>query len=905
MPLSPGDHLGHYVIDGALGAGGMGEVYRATDTRLGREVAVKVLPENVATDPERLARFEREAKLLASLNHPNIAVLHGLESVSGTNSNLPLGTHAGTTTFLVMELVEGEDLAQRIARGPIPLRTTIDIGRQIAQGLEAAHGKGIVHRDLKPGNVRITEDGVVKILDFGLAKAQGREAEDSDYSESPTITGELTREGTILGTALYLSPEQAVGKAVDQRTDIWAFGCVMFEMLTAKRTFDGASSTEILAHILEREPEWNALPPATPSGLRRLLGRCLEKQPKRRLRDAGDVALALEDLEFEQPRASVEDLRPSTGRAAKLLPWVLASVAAMLAIASWFGRISVGAPGSSPVVRFTENPPTPIEFGVLVHAGSAVALSPNGEIMVWVGKSSSSTQLFMRHLDEGAAEPLAGTEGAVAPFFSPDSRWIGFSADDERLMKIDVGGGAAQTICESRHPHGATWGDGIIVMGATSDNTLWSVDPNGGEIQRLKALEGKVVEGAYPKLLPGSKKLLVSMEGGNGVYLVSLDTGGVKTIVKEGSDATYVPTGHLVWAQGDNLLAAPFDPEEGIITGEAHTVVEGVLREANFPLVHYAVSENGTLAYIPGTDALRSNLPVWVGLDGTVEPLELPASAYLSPRVAPDGRRLIFSYHADSRSIWLAEPARRIFTPVTDAQGLDFWAIWTPDEAAVIFNSIRGGAFASLWMQPVDRSALPTRLSTAEAHQPPQDITSDGRTVLFTSAVSQADPNFDIYTLDLENGYAISPLLSSGADEIYPSLSPDDRWLAYVSDVSGDFEVYVQPFPDLGAIVRVSPNGGQEPRWAPSGNRLYYRSADGRKVFAVDVLGQDPLQFGPEKLLFEGDFASGVLWGSKWDIHPNGDRFLMLRTENQEATEGIRVIVNWFDELERLVPTGG
>ncbi|MEJ2188274.1 MAG: protein kinase [Acidobacteriota bacterium] len=902
MSLSEGDRLGHYVIDGALGVGGMGEVYRATDTRLGRKVAIKVLPEAVAADPERLARFEREAKLLASLNHPNIAILHGLESASAPNSKMPLGAETVSTTYLVMELVEGEDLALRIARGPIPVADAVEIGRQIAEGLEAAHAKGIVHRDLKPGNVRITEDGAIKILDFGLAKVWAPEPDGANYSESPTITGELTRAGAILGTALYLSPEQAVGKAVDQRTDIWAFGCVMFEMLTGKRTFDGASSTEILAHILEREPEWNTLPPVTPVGLRRLLGRCLQKQPKDRLRSAGDVALALEDLDLEQPQPAVEDLRPGTGLLVKLLPWALAAAAAVLAIVAWFGRPPAAATGSSQVLCFTENPPTPIEFGVLVHACSAVALSPNGEIMVWVGKSGSSTQLYMRRLDEQVAEPLAGTEGAVGPFFSPDGRWIGFSAGDEKLMKIDVSGGAPQTICEARHPHGATWGDGIIVMGGPSDNTLWSVDPSSGKIQRLKALEGTVVQGAYPKLLPGSKKLLVSTEGETGVFLVSLETGEVKTVVKEGSDATYVPTGHLVWAQGDNLLAAPFDPEEGTITGEAHTVVEGVLREANFPLVHYAVSENGTLAYIPGTDALLGSLPVWVGLDGTVEHLDLPASNYLSPRVAPDGRRLIFSYHTDSRSIWLAEPSRRIFTPVTDAQAIDFWAIWTPGGSAVIFNSVRGGAFSNLWIQPVDRSAPATRLSTAEVHQPPQDITSDGRTVLFTSAVSQADPNFDVDTLDLEGDHAISPLLASGADEIYPSLSPDDRWLAYVSDISGDFEVYVQPFPDLGAIVRVSPNGGREPLWAPSGNRLYYRSADGRRVFAVDVLGHDPLRFGPEKLLFEGPFASGVLWGSKWDIHPDGDRFLMLQTENLEATEGIRVIVNWVDKLQRLVP---
>ena len=909
MALSPGDRLGHYLISAPLGAGGMGEVYRATDTTLGREVAIKVLPMEFAADSERLARFEREAKVLASLNHPNIATLYGLESVSGPNSKLKtqnskLSADADSypLTYLVMELVEGEDLAAQITNGPIAVKEAIEIGRQIADGLEAAHTKGIVHRDLKPGNVRITDDGAVKILDFGLAKMWEPEPDDGAFTESPTITGELTRAGTILGTALYLSPEQALGKAVDRRTDIWAFGCVLFEMLTGKRVFDGGSSTEILAHILERDPEWSALPSTVPPALRRLLGRCLQKQPKRRLRDAGDVALALEDLDLEQPQAIAEDHRPGVGSPMRILPWALAVAAAILAIFAWFGRPSAEPPSTSPVVRFKEKSPAPLDLGLLSHSGPAVALSPDGEIMVWVGATGRSTQLFMRRLDEAEAQPVAGTEGAVAPFFSPDGEWIGFSVGDKELMKVAVSGGSPQTICEVRHPHGATWGDGAIILGATGDNTLWSVDPNGGEIQRLEALEGKIVLGEYPRLVPGSRKLLISLAGKNSVELASLKTGEVKTVVSEGVNATYLPTGHLMWAHSDNLLAAPFDPASGTLTGEARTVVEGVLRDANISFAHYAVSQMGTLAYLPGSALQLGARPVWVRLDGTVAPLDLPPDTYLSPRVAPDGRRLILSRQKESRSLWLVELDRGIMTPLTGDEGPDYWAIWTPDGAATVFNSTRGGNFANLWMQLVDRSAPPTRLSTAEAHQPPQEITSDGRTVLFTSAAG-VDPDFNIYTINLEGEQTISPLLVTGANEAYPSLSPDERWLAYVSDVSGSFEVYVQPFPDLGATIRVSPNGGHEPLWAPSGDRLYYRSANGARVFAVDVLSHDPLRFGREELLFEGDFARGVVFGAKWDIHPDGDRFLMLQIEHSEAPPGIRVVTNWFAELERLVPS--
>jgi serine/threonine-protein kinase len=890
MAPAAGDQLGHYVISEPLGAGGMGEVYRARDTRLERDVAIKVLPEGFGDDAERLARFEREAKVLASVNHPNVATLFGLETVDPGK------------LFIVMELVEGEDLAQRIERGPIPIKDAIRVARQVAEGLEAAHAKGIVHRDLKPGNIRITPEATVKILDFGLAREWGPGPGDADFTESPTITAGMTREGTILGTAPYLSPEQARGQSVDRRTDIWAFGCVLYEMITGQRAFPGDTSTEIIARVLERQPDWSALPATVPPALRRLLGRCLEKDLRRRLRNAGDVGLTLEDLDLEEPAIVTPSRRPSARRAAKIAPWLVAAAATSLAIVVWYGTSLVKAPWTSPVVRFTEDPPAPLDLGFLGHSGAAVALSPNGETMVWVGSADRDTQLFMRHLDEDEARPIEGTEGAVAPFFSPNGEWIAFSVGDEGLRKVAIEGGAPQTICEIRHPHGVSWGDGMIVMGAVGDNTLWSVEPNGGEIERLTSLEGKILNGEYPKLIPGSRSLLVSLAGQNSVELVSLDSGEMTTIVSEGVNATYLQSGHLMWALGHNLLAAPFDPARGTLTGEARTVVEGVLRDANFSLAHYAVSDSGTLAYLPGTSLQLGARPVWVKLDGTVEPLALPVDTYLSPRVAPDGRRFLLSRQTDSRNLWVAEPGRGVMTPLTGDEGLDYWAIWTPDGAATVFNSIQDGNYANLWIQPVDRSAPPTRLSTAEAHQPPQEITRDGRTVLFTSAAG-IEANFDIHLLGLEGTPTVSPLLATGANEAYPSLSPDERWLAYVSDVSGEFEVYVQPFPELGAIVRVSPSGGHEPLWSPSGDRLYYRSANGTGVFAVDVLSHDPLRFGREKLLFEGDFAGGVVFGRKWDIHPDGDRFLMLQIEHPEAPPGIRVVTNWFAELERLVPT--
>jgi serine/threonine-protein kinase len=673
-------------------------------------------------------------------------------------------------------------------------------------------------------------------------------------------------------------------------------------MLTGRRTFPGGTSTEILAQILERDPDWSVLPPTVPPALRRLLERCLEKDPKRRLRDAGDVALALEDVGLDHRPAVEDDTGSGPSPLGRILPWAVAAAAAALALTTWIARPPSEAPENSPTVRFTEKPPTPLDLGSLGHSGSAVTLSPDGKTIVWVGANDRTTQLYMRHLDENEARPIAGTEGAAAPFFSPDGEWIGFSVGNESLKKVAVRGGAPQTICEVRHPHGASWGDEFIIIGAVGDNTLWSVDPIGGKVERLKSLEGKIVNGEYPRLLPGSRFLLVTQAGQNGVELVSLDSGEVRTVVTEGVNATYLRTGHLLWANGDNLLAARFDPASGTITGEARTVVEGVLGDANFSLAHYAVSETGTLAYLPGSALQLGTRPVWASLDGTVEVFDVSPDTYLTPRVAPDGRRVLLSRQARSRSLWLVEPDRGIMTPLTGDEGIEYWAIWTPDGASTIFNSARGGNFANLWKQPVDRSAPPTRLSTAEAHQPPQEITSDGRTVLYTSAAG-AEANFDINLLDLYGEPTVSPLLATDANEAYPALSPDDRWLAYTSDASGDYEVYVQPFPELGAIVRVSPNGGHEPLWAPSGERLYYRSADGARVYAVDVLGHDPLRFGREELLFEGDFEAGVVFGAKWDIHPDGDRFLMLQIEHPEAPSGIRIVTNWFAELERLVPT--
>ncbi len=891
MAPAAGDRLAQYEVVAPLGAGGMGEVYRARDTRLGREVALKILPESVAGDPERLARFEREARTLASVNHPNIAVLYGLETSSET-----------TPVFLAMELVEGTDLAQRIANGPLTIDETIALGTQIAAGLEAAHLKGIIHRDLKPANIRITHDGIVKILDFGLAKEGAPQPDDADYTASPTVTADMTRAGTIMGTAPYLSPEQASGKLVDRRTDIWALGCVLYEMLSGRRAFPGKTSTEIVARVLEREPDWDALPPTVSPALRRLLERCLAKHPQQRLRDAGDVALALEDLANggDAPDPAAERPRSTTGL--RVAFGLASMIAAILAVLLWTGR-SVSQHGElEGPVRFTETSPAALDIARIGHMGSAVAISPDGHVLVWVGLDGDATQLYSRHLDEPQARPVEGTEGALAPFFSPDGEWIGFWAD-KKLKKIAVRGGVPQTICDVDHIHGASWGEGVIAMENGGGGFLAMVDPGGSDIEEIQISGSRGQLAAFPKVLPGSKTALVSSLDGSHVGCLALDTGEITPLLEDGSNASYVPSGHLVWISGNSLLAAPFDLENLEITGESHTVVEDVLVESGFA-GHYAVSDGGTLVYLPGTALAGAAQPSWLDFDGSTEPLPLPSEhSFLSPRISPTGRNVIVTRTTELQNVWLVDLERETNDPVTAGDGNQYWAVWTPDGDSVIFNWLLGSDL-ELWLQPIDRSRAPEQLS----HEPgllhvPMDITPDGTTVLLGVAES-LNSRMALHTLELGAGGKSRPLLAPDANVIQAKISPDGRFLAYTSDRTDRYEVYVQPYPDVGSTVRVSPNGGQEPLWSPSGDRLYYRSLNGSRIFAVDLLERDPLRLGKEGLVIEGHFLPGIKWGRTWDIDPDGKRFLVLAVKPSEPPEGIRVVRNWFTELEQLVPTG-
>ena len=686
MSLPPGHRLAHYEIVEPIGKGGMGEVYRARDGKLGRDVAIKVLPEEFAENEERLARFKREAKVLASLNHPNIASIYGLEQSDETH-------------YLVLELVPGETLAERISRGPIPLEEVLDIATQMAEALEEAHEHGIVHRDLKPANVKQTEDGKIKVLDYGLAKVFQEETPEADSSMSPTLTRDVTRVGVILGTAAYMSPEQACGKPVDRRTDIWAFGAVLFEMLTGTKPFPGDDISQTLARVIDREPDWSALPATVPPSLATYLRRCLQKDPRQRVQAIGDVRLALEGA-FEttatQQGAVSQPVgwRPSMGMAATAV--LLFSIAAGVAVWSVVHR----EPTPRPVIRFS----LPLPPGeTLTAAGRhAVALSSDGTRLVY----SANNQLYLRAMDQMETTPVRGTEGgARSPFFSPDGEWVGFYAGGGQLKKVAVSGGAPVTLCDAQSPLGARWGaDDTIVFGQRGAGIL-QVSADGGTPEVLIPLTG--TEGFGPQVLPGEKAVLFTLlhEGRNWddaqIVVHSFETGERKVLVEGGRDARYVPTGHLVYVLDGTLLAVPFDVDALEVMGGPIPMAEGVMTAGlRSGAAHFGVSDTGALVYVTADPGDRTL--VWVDRDGREETLAAEPRAYQYPRISPDGGRLAVDVRDQEQDIWIWDFARETLTRLTFAPGLDSYPVWTPDGRQVAFASNRDGPEHNLYWKAAD-----------------------------------------------------------------------------------------------------------------------------------------------------------------------------------------------------------
>ncbi len=897
MPVFAGTRLGPYEILSALGAGGMGEVYRARDTKLDRAVAIKILPQAFAADTERIARFQREAKTLASLNHPNIAHIHGLEESDGVRA-------------LVMELVEGEDVAQRIARGAIPPDEALPIAKQVADALEAAHEQGIIHRDLKPANIRVRPDGTVKVLDFGLAKAMEPTGVASpSVSQSPTITTPaMTQAGMILGTAAYMSPEQARGKLVDKRADIWAFGCLLYEMLTGQRAFDGQGVSETLARVIEREPDWARLPATLSPALRTYIRRCLQKDPRQRVQAIGDVRLALE--------GAFETSVGQTGAPAAVALWqrvALVGVAAIIASGAIIGTLVWVAMRPAPP-RVSRLQLTPAGAAALSIGWNDrdLAITPDGFRLIYVG--NQGTQIFVRALD--ALAPVAVFTGRVTGLFvSPDGQWIGFHDGLGVLKKVAVTGGPAVTLAsiDTAGSSGATWGpdDTIIVATNSVDTGLQRVSAAGGPLTVLTRPDRAQGEADHfwPEMLPGGRAVLftiTSLTGGLDaaqVAVLDLQTGARRILVRGGSHAHYLSSGHLVYAAAGTLRAVPFDLTRLETRGTPVTVVPDVVTTIQGG-VDAVVAGDGTLAYVFGTVEGTPRTLVWVDRQGHETPIPAPRRPYLLPALSPDGTRVAVYANDQQRDLWLWDLRRTTLTRLTSTPGVDVVQVWTPDSRRLIFTSERAGVRNLFW-QVADGAGAVERLTESPDTQYPTGVSPDGRRLIFTDQ-SPTTAN-DVMAIELDATRRVTPLVQSPFNEQNGTVSPDGRWLAYEANDSDRFEIYVRPFPEVNSgRWQVSTTGGTRPIWARSGQELVYVSPTGALMGVGVARGPSWAATTPTLVVKEGYFTNPNWWGRSYDISPDGQRFLMIKEGGADGTAApasIIVVQHWVEELKRLVST--
>jgi serine/threonine-protein kinase len=897
-----GTTLAHYRITGELGAGGMGEVWRAEDTKLGRDVALKVLPEEFAKDPDRMARFEREAKVLASLNHPSIATLYGLESVeSGTDSDAD--SDAGLTTFLAMELVEGEDLSERIARGAIPIDEAIPIALQIAEALEAAHEQGIVHRDLKPANIKITDDGTVKVLDFGLAKAWETEGTDLSSSFSPTITRHATVEGVILGTAAYMSPEQARGKKVDRRADIWAFGVVLWEMLTGIKLFDGETVSDVMAAILTREPDLDALPPAVPNHIRSLIGRCLRRDPKIRQRDMGDVRLELEeDLGPGGDRpAQADGLVADRTRYARM-PWLVATVATAAAVV--LGLLIVRPPELLPGVptHLALTLPEGLSFAMR-EKRPVVAISPAGDEMVFNAGDGQIDRLYRRSLTSPIAVPLEGTEGARAPFYSPDGRWVGFTAGDSRLKKVSLDSGQVVALADGDWG-GGSWGeDGSIIYTPDYLDGLWRVAADGGGAEELTHPDPAVGElnHSWPDHVPGTAAVVFTSFrlplNESRVELYDMATGERRLLVENAVFGRYVATGHLLFVRESVVLAAPFDPRTLELTGSAVPVLEDAFVAPFEGNSQFSVSENGTLIHAPASLLQPPREVVWVDRQGREEILLEADRRYSAPSLSPDGRSLAITVEDGNPDIWVYQLDRKVLNRLTFSPRSEHTPIWYPDGRRIAF--VLDAPPFHLYDVPADGSAEPTAVLESPIDTYVDAVSPDGRWMVVRQLDSEEDYNLGL--MEVGAGQDVRPLRNTQFTERFATVSPDGRYVAYESNESGRSEIYIQPFPAPGPRTQVTRDGGEAPLWAETSEFFYW---NGNRLFAVPVRTTPELTIGePQELFTASRYTTKT--SREYDVTADGRRIIIAKIPEASEPREVQIVLNWFSELERLAGPGG
>jgi Tol biopolymer transport system component len=877
MTIGPGARLGPYEVTALLGEGGMGKVWRAHHTALKRDDALKVLPDAFASDPDRLARFRREAQVLASLNHPNIAHVYGLEQSNGVQA-------------LVMELIEGPTLADRIARGPIPVDEALRIAKQIAEALEVAHEQGIIHRDLKPANIKLRPDGTAKVLDFGLAKAlEPASSPNLNATASPTITSPamMTGVGVLLGTAAYMSPEQAKGLSVDKRTDIFSFGNILYEMLTGRRAFAGDTVAEVLARVIEREPDWSRLPRNTPDEIQHLLRRSLQKDRNRRLQTATDVRVEIEESSAKLGRADEKSASTAPdrreGRAWKLVAAVLFVAVVALAIPS--------------IMRLRETPAADapeMRVDLIMPANAAptsFAISPDGRRVVFVASSDGPPQLWLRPLDGVTAQPLAGTEGAALPFWSPDSRSVGFYSGGGNLRRLDIGGGLPQTLASAVDISRGTWSsDGTILF--SRDGSLFRIAASGGDAVRVTNRElASQGSNLHPQFLPGDRQFLFYSTGpadAGGIYFGSLDVPETKRLTAADTAGLYVPPGWLLYIRRGALVARRFDPLRGELTGDPVTVADPVGLDAARLVGAFSVSASGLVAYRSAGGGIRRQL-TWFDRSGkALGTLGAPDESNLfDPALSPDGRRVSVERTIQGNTdIWIVDDVRT--TRFTFDAGLDVSSVWSPDGSRIVFQSNRKGSF-DFYEKPSNGAGGEEVIFESAENKTVSDWSRDGRFL-----IGLVPRNVDLWVWPLDGDRKPRAFLSTEQfDERGPHFSPDGRWVSYHSNESGRNEVYVRPFPGPGGQWQISTAGGSTARWRHNGRELYYVSLDG-KLMAVPINAQGAtLDPGTPVELFRvrSELGGGVVRG-QYAVAPDG-RFLVNVTTGDSTSFPITLLLNW------------
>ena len=877
-----GKTLGRYEIISLLGKGGMGEVYRARDASLDRDVAIKVLPALFAADTERLVRFEREATTLAKLQHTNIATIYGFEQEQDQR-------------FLVMELVEGEDLAERLQRGPIGAEEALLYAAQIAEGLEAAHVLGIVHRDLKPANIKITPSGDVKLLDFGLARAYAAEpfSGSPESSASPTITAAMTRAGVILGTAAYMSPEQARGKSVDRQTDIWSFAVVLYEMLTADRLFGGETVSDSIGAILHRDPDLAKLP-AVPAQIPTLLRRCLARDKRQRLRDIGDARLELEDAIAARATMQRQGAR-RFGRA----PWLVAGVLAVLVVVLGWLAFTRGPAAGAELTTLGLPREEAIDLGIH-NAWPRLGFSPDGLEVFYIGGEESA--LYRRRIDSFDSEPVPGTAHVSMFAFSPDGRWVAY-ADGVKLWKVALSGGAPIALCDTDDGPGLAWGQGEIYFSRGNGGGIWSVPDTGGQPRSVSQLNDEREETSHrwPHVLPDGRHLLITIKTARIasfddalIALLSVETGEVQVLVQGGMSPQYEASGHIVYGRDAQLFAVPFDLGSLTVTGTPTRVLGGVDTVDVNGCAQFALSPGGDLAYLTAGEAQAELDLVWLETSGKISRLDIEYPYSFELALRPDGRQLASLVPAANDKIFIYDFPRRIMTRLTNTPGNDGQPVWSPDGTRIAYRNDRDGS-TDLYVIPADGSAPAQRILATPAGEYPSAWSPDGSRILFTRVDERGDP--EIWTVPSDGDGEAQPLFSPGYRCWDATPSPDGKWVAYVSDTSGDGNVYVRPFGRAGSPVRVSIADGGAPCWSPDGRTIYYRT--GRHMMAASLEAGASLQVGAPREVFEMD---PTVFGSL-PLSPDGKRFLANRANPHLRKHfGIRVVFAWTERLRQTRP---